>query len=167
MDYPYLVTASDLEGQSGAPFDPARVEAVAEALRLVVGWHIAPSVTETVTLDHDGAGILLLPSLYVTDVVAVRDVSGDTPRDLTGWRWSSAGMIDLRGGAPRGFRSVEVDFVHGYDKCPPALLTAITSGISGRVVQESLGSRSVTLSAEDVTFSPASVVDRFRLRGRP
>lgn len=167
MAVPELVNATGLAGQSGAPFNLDRVKSACAALRRVAGWHIAPSVPEVVTFDHDGAGVLLLPSLYVTGVTAVRDVTGDTPRDLTGWRWSQSGMVSLPGGGPRGFRSVEVEFTHGYEECPPELLPVIAAGITGRVVQESLGSRSVTLGTEDVTFAPASVVDRFRLRGRP
>lgn len=167
MPIPDLATADHLAGQDGAPFDPARVKAAGETLRRLAGWHIAPTLTETVTLDHDGASTLLLPSLLVTSVASVRDVSGDVPRELTGWRWSQAGMIQSRGGLPCGFRSVEVTFTHGHEACPGELLPVIAAGVNRRVVQESLGSRSVTFANEDVGFAPSSVIDKFRIGSRP
>lgn len=167
MVYADLVTASDLEGQDGAPFSPARVKSASATVRKMAGWHIAPSTPETVMVDHDGGHTLLLRSLYVTDVLAVRDVSGATPRDLTGWRWSQAGMISFAGGGPCGFRSVEVEFVHGYDECPDDLLPVIASSIERRVVQESLGSRSVTLANDDIGMGASSVLSRYMLRARP
>lgn len=167
MQYLDLVSTSDLEGMDGAPFSQARVKAAAETVRRMAGWHIAPSTTEVVTVDHDGGSTLLLRSLYVTDVVAVRDVSGPTPRELTGWRWSQAGMISFAGGGPCGFRSVEVEFVHGYESCPADLLPVIASSIERRIVQESLGSRSVTLANDDLGMGASSVLSMYSIRARP
>ena len=37
--------------------------AVSAAIRSYCGWHVAPIVEETMTLDYDGGGILTLPTL--------------------------------------------------------------------------------------------------------
>lgn len=163
-EIPPLVSAGDLDEFNGAPFSPATVDAAVSQVRRIAGWHIAPEITETVTLDHDGSNVLHLRSLRVTDVASVRDVSGSEPRDLTGWRWSEAGMIEGR--FPRGFRVVEVTFTHGFPEAPADLLPVLASRTQRRAMQESLGSRSVSYSAEgDRAFE--STLDSYRLGPRP
>ena len=58
----------DLLGSPLIGYDPDAVLAAAEAVRSYCGWHIAPAVEETVTLDGSGGRHLLLPSLHVTEV---------------------------------------------------------------------------------------------------
>jgi hypothetical protein len=161
-DKPPLVASDDLLGFDGAPFSVAVTSAASQMVRRVCGWHIAPSVTETIVLDHDGSGVVHLQSLFVTDVATVRDLSGSTPRDLTLWRWSADGMLE--GNFPEGFRVLEVTFTHGYEACPEELLPVIASRAVRRVMQESLGARSVTYSAD---LSAESVLDTYRLGPRP
>ena len=161
---PPLVDPSDLDEFHGAPFSAETVRAAADQVRRICGWHIAPEITQTVTLDHDGSRVLHLRSLRVTGVESVRDVSGPEPRDITGWRWSEAGMIEGR--FPRGFRVVEVTFTHGFDEAPADLLPVLASRTQRRAMQESLGSRSVSYSAEgDRAFE--STLDSYRLGPRP
>lgn len=163
-DWPDLVVAADLAAFPGAPFAEDTVRAAAGQVRRICGWHIAPEITETVVLDHNGAGVLHLPSLYVKAVSSVKDVTGDTPVEVTGFRWSRAGM--LSGRFPSGFRAVEVTFTHGFDECPADLLPVIASRTQRRAMQESLGSRSVSYSAEgDRAFE--STLDTYRLGPRP
>lgn len=164
-----LADALDLEGFPGGPFTDSVVFAAAESVRSECGWHIAPQVTETITVDSPGGRVLLLPSLFVTEVTAVRDVTGDEPRTLTGWRISRAGMLHLAGGWPEGFAAVEVDLTHGYESCPAELLAviadrALRNAKDSTVVQESLGSRSV--SYRDAPLA-SPVLARYRLQGAP
>ena len=140
---PPLFVASDLSDMGGSTVTEDRAAAAGGAIRRRAGWHIAPEVRQVLILDHDGGPVLRLPSLLVVEVHAVRDLTGSSPRELTGWRWSAAGMIEGRG-LPRGFRSVEVDLTHGYAECPEDLLKEAADGLERRVVQESLGSRSVS-----------------------
>lgn len=157
-----LVHADDLQGFQGAPFKSETVKAASEQIRRICGWHIAPTIEETLVLDHDGGPVLYLPSLKVTDVTAVKDYRSG--RELSNWHWSGAGMIE--GSFPRGFRSVEVTIEHGYAECPADLLPVIASRTQRRVMQESLGSRSVSFSAEgDVAFE--STLELYRLGPRP
>lgn len=141
-----LATVDDLAGLPGGPFSAATVKAAGESVRRLCGWHIAPSVTETIVLDSPGGDVLWLPSRHVTAVESVRDLTGDVPVDLTGWRWSQAGM--LSGKFPAGFRVVEVTLTHGFDSCPPDLLPVVADRTRRRVMAESLGARSVTYGTE-------------------
>lgn len=164
-DLPPLVDAADLEGQPGAPFTDAQVSTAADVVRRAAGWHIAPEVTQTVTLDHDGSSVLQLPSLHVTDVAAVRDVTGPEPRDLTGWRWSAAGMISGR--FPSGFRAVEVEFTHGYESAPEALYGVIAGATSGRIRTHQAGPFSITYADDQGSTNPQAVLSRYALPPRP
>lgn len=163
-EIPPLVSAGDLDEFNGAPFSPGTVDAAVSQVRRIAGWHIAPRITQTVTLDHDGSSVVHLPSLLVTEVASVRDASGSSPRELTGWRWSADGM--LSGSFPCGFRVLEVTFTHGFEACPEDLLPVLASRTQRRAMQESLGSRSVSYSAEgDRAFE--STLDSYRLGPRP
>ena len=141
-----LVQPTDLVDFPGGPFSAATVKAAGESVRRLCGWHIAPSVTETIVLDSPGGDVLWLPSRHVTAVESVRDLTGVQPVDLTGWRWSAAGM--LSGKFPAGFRVVEVTLTHGFDSCPPDLLPVVVDRTRRRVMAESLGARSVTYGTE-------------------
>lgn len=162
---PALVTAADLADFPGAPFAEVRVEAAGEALRSEAGWHIAPEVTETLTVDADGGHFLFLPTMRLSAVTEVRDVSGDAPRVLDGWRKSRKGVIYRAGGWPTGFETVEVDVVHGYAACPRELLPVVADYTSRRVTQESLGSRSVSYSNDESRLDAR--VARFKIPARP
>lgn len=167
---PELVTAEDLAGFPGAPFSDQVVRTVAESVRGECGWHIAPVVTETITVDSPGGEVLLLPTLKIGEVTAVRDVTAETPRAVTGWRASPSGMLVLTGGWPRGYAAIEVDLTHGYTTCPDDLLGVIAErakrGIRDSTVQqESLGSRSVTYRAGGEP--PTSVISRYKVTSAP
>lgn len=159
-----------LDGFPGAPFTPSQVRAAGEQVRVECGWHIAPTVTETLTLDSAGGRVLTLPTLRLVAVTEVRDVTGDTPEVLTGWRQSKVGMLS-RVSWPVGFAAVEVDLTHGYPECPPDLLAVLAErcqrfGKDGFVRQESLGSRSVTLGAAGPGPSTL-VLSRYTIHAQP
>lgn len=145
---PALVQPGDLVGLAGGPFSDASVRSASEQIRALCGWHVAPVISETLTLDSHGGKVVWLPTRRVVNVTAVRDVSGDSPRELSGWRWSQDGLLSVPGSLPCGFRVLEVDLEHGYDACPADLLPVVAGRTSRRVMQESLGSRSVTYGAD-------------------
>jgi len=91
MSVPDFVTVPDLEAfRSGD--DAAIVRQTQAAIRRYCGWHIAPSITETITLDGDGSRHLWLPSLHVTAVTAV--TNGDTVLDVSSdLDWSESGYV--------------------------------------------------------------------------
>lgn len=158
-----LADASELAGFKGAPFVPATVEGAADSIRSDCGWHIAPVVT-TVKKMRGGGVVLILPTLNLVEVVSIKTSDGTV---LSGFDWLDNGVVERRHGFPR---FMEVTFRHGYEKCPPALLGVIaeraSSGSYGRVKQESLGGRSVSLDSGYDSVGGA-VVQKYTLPGRP
>lgn len=157
-----LVAPSDVEGFPGAPFSAGVLAAAAGQVRSECGWHVAPVVSETVTVEAGGS-LALLPSLRVVSVEAVRDEAGNV---LTGWRFRPNGILKRAGGFPE---VIEVDFTHGFDACPPELVGVIADRAqrvkAGQIRQESLGARSVSYAASsDGSLSDA--VSRHALQGR-
>ena len=104
------------------------LQAAEGALRDVCGWHVAPVLTETLTVDGNGRSKLKLPTQHIRAVTEVR-VDG---RDVTSnVRWSEIGMLEGLT-FPRKFRSVEVDLVHGYEPAEIDGLLAIVTAASKR-----------------------------------
>lgn len=158
-----LVEANDLAGFKGAPFSPVTVSGAAGSVRDDCGWHIAPVVESTKKL-RGGGTVLILPTLNLVEVVSIKSSRGT---EVHGFDWLENGVIERLGGFPR---IVEVVFRHGYETCPPALLGVIaeraSSGSYGRVRQESLGSRSVSLESGYDSVGGA-VVHKYTLPRRP
>lgn len=170
-----LVGPQDLAAFPGAPFSDEVVDAAVETLRGSAGWHIAPSRAETMTLDTEGGGRLILDTLRLTAVTAVRNTLGATTSPILGFRWSRAGVV--AGNFPTGFQSVEVDVVHGFPTCPADLLPVIASLATGAstdaaISQETSGPFSVVRSdlstlASWLDRSAGSVLARYTLPSRP
>jgi hypothetical protein len=119
-------------------------------------------VTETKKFRADGT-VLLLPSLHVTAVTSIQDVSGN---ELTGWDWLPEGIIECLSGFPR---FVTVTFTHGYASCPDDLLPIIADRAlghaTGRIKAEALAGRSIQLEpGADPTTT--SVLGKYALNGR-
>lgn len=118
---PDLVTSVELDGLPGAPFDDSIVSIASAQVRADAGWHIAPVVTETLTVDSNGGALLVLPTRRIVSVTAVRDVT--TGSDVvSGWT-RSGGYLYRSRGFPAGV--LEVDLTHGYAFTPPDLLPVI------------------------------------------
>lgn len=164
MALPPLVEPAALTEFKGSPFPATPTHAAGEQIRRVCGWHIAPEVTETVVLDSDGGPVLALPTLRLSSVAEVRDLTRETPVVVNNWRMSSNGTLVRLGGWPWGAGAVEVTFTHGYESCPMELLPLIAGRVRRRVAQESLGSRSVTYLDD---YAPDAVLARFKLPALP
>lgn len=161
-----LATAADLT-QYGT-FSDDLVADVGEAVRSETGWHIAPKITETLTLDGDGSYVLMLPTLKVDAIVEVRDVTAADPRVITGWRRSANGYLTLTDGYwPTGPGAVEVDLTHGYETCPVDLLPVLAHRLQAmRVTGLSnvrLGSLSVGSGAAEDSTQDTAAVGRYTL----
>lgn len=82
------------------------------AIRRFCGWHVAPVITETITLDSAGGRVLQLPSGRVADVSSVVVLG----HDITGVvQWSQDGLLVNPAGFPDHLRGVEVTLTHGWD----------------------------------------------------
>ena len=169
MPLPSLVNSDDLEEFEGSPFEGSTLAAGEAAVRSAARWHIAPSVTETLLLDCDGGTRLVLPSLYVTAISEVRDVSCETPVVITDYRWSSKGILSRRcGWWPCGLATVEVDLTHGYEECPadlwPSIATAcLQASTDGRIAARTRGPFSDTYRNPETD----PVLERYSLPSRP
>lgn len=90
---------------------PTPAEAAEGAIRDYCGWHVAPVIRETVTLDGTGRSLLKLPSMRVVEVHSVL-VDGTDVTSMV--RWSDMGMLEgIR--FPDRFRAVVVEMTHGFD----------------------------------------------------
>lgn len=182
MDYPPLVTHTELAAaHPGASFSPDDLAAAVDDIRAECGWHIAPEVAETFTLRSDGQDALVLPTLKLTDVLAVRYWDGTSWADVAGWDpvlgWDPRSCCVFRpGGFPRG--RVQVDVLHGYTKAPPSLVKGVARLASGRpaaseVAAENLPGHSVQFrdntpaAATMASFASSGSLSRYRLGPRP
>lgn len=165
---PELFSTVDLADFPGAPFPSGILGSVMSRIRDECGWHIAPSIDETVTVHTKASGIIVLPTRYLTDITGIWDVSWATPVDLPvdNWVWESSGVLRHRLGYPAG-RTLEVDITHGYDTCPESLLSwaaelAKRTGRSGTDVRsEATGPFSVSYNGD----LGAGVRDKYSLAG--
>lgn len=99
-------------------------------IRAYCGWHIAPSITETITVDGSGTTVLGLPTLHLTDLSEVT-INGEDEADV---EWTERGLLRLscRGPWPQRWRSITVTMTHGYD-CAPAAMAAVATAMARRV----------------------------------
>lgn len=108
-----------------AGIDSEAWRSVTEAARAYCGWHIAPTITETIILDGSGDRTILLPSLRVVEVTSVKNLGVEVSlTDTTRWDWSRlTGVLRLYYEPfPWQLGSVEVEMRHGFDSCPTDLL---------------------------------------------
>jgi hypothetical protein len=163
-----LASPTDLADFPGAPFSDALVDAAVATLRLEAGWHIAPQVTETITVNASGGTELILPTLHLVNVTEVRDVSGSTPVVLTGWRQSRIGILTRNAGWPRGLEVIEVDMVHGYEACPPELWPVIARYVQAAQTKSTVSQTSLGDFSESYRTGSVSdpVLARFSVRAR-
>jgi hypothetical protein len=130
-----LPTRSDLELFTGETYVAARAEMrlaqVIQRVRDYCGWHIAGSVTETVTVDGSGAKTLDLPTLRLTAVLSVTE-DGETV-DLDDVEWATSGYLQRATAWTTKLRGVAVQITHGYTEMPLSLaelvMTAAARGL--------------------------------------
>lgn len=141
--------------------DPADWLAACDEVRALCGWHVAPVVTETITVDSDGGPLLVLPSLRVVDVTSV-SIAG---AEVAAPAWSSHGVI--RGCWPAGQRNVAVTLAHGFDRAPAGLVALAKQFLTNPLAPGArVASRTRGPFAESYfdSGSPEQrVIDRYRL----
>jgi hypothetical protein len=138
------------------------LDGAAAAVVEYCGWHIAPVLTETVTVDGSGTRIQPLPTLNLISLDAVAERG--RPHD-PGWiDWSVNGLLEKRSGGmwTARRRGVVAEITHGYAATPGWLLTLICA-LAGRayitpagIAQEAAGGESVTYAVSR-TVPPATV----------
>lgn len=164
-----LISVQEIEARlGGSGVTQAYVDGVSAAIRSYCGWHVAPVLEQTLTLDGNGGSVLNLPTLHVVsiDEVRVRGAAIAEPE------WSHDGT--LRGSWPDVYRSVEVDLHHGFESAADlqvvamdALARAVNSELGGGA--EQIGPFSFGASEGGVSFfaHEKAVLDRYRLPRLP
>lgn len=162
---PPLLTSDALAAYLAAPED-LRADAVTDWVRGRCGWHIAPTITETVTLDGNGGRTITLDTLHLTDVTGVM-VSG-APMEV---EWSELGMLRHPTRWPDQWRAVTVTITHGYQSVPADLAKVVAEAISrlpapGTPGREKIGPFEYV---NDALFMPdeLATIDRYRLLPTP
>lgn len=127
------------------------IDIATAAVRRYCGWHVTPPLTETIILDGQGSGALMLPSLHVTEVALITEnglvvddasyavsVAGYVTR-LTWW----TGLDGFPVWLDRPYwwsnvpNSIEVTMTHGFESAPD--LAAVITGLVLRVQQAPAG----------------------------
>lgn len=104
-------------------------------------WELSQEIAATVDLDSDGGAVLVLPSLYVTNVSSLTlngtQPDGSSFPSLTSvdWEWRSNGLLlwtpqgryGLPCGWPIGARRVSVTYDSGYVAIPDAIRAVVAS----------------------------------------
>ncbi|MFT9821149.1 hypothetical protein [Lysinibacillus sp. NPDC056185] len=171
-DWPALV---DPAAVPGGPYDPVAVAAACGAARSYCGWHIAPAIAETLTVDGSGGPVQLLPTLRLAEVISVTDrgAAVDDPE------WSAAGMLRRPYGCwTSRMRGVVAKVEHGFTQAPAELLVVIASMASRGVTatdvrRQTAGPFTVeygdgaSSGAVGMTGEERAVLDRYRLPPRP
>lgn len=140
-------------------------EAACGAVRSYCGWHVAPSITETITMDGSGGFIQTLPTLHLT---AVTQVTNDGV-EVVNSEWSQKGMI--RGRWTAKFGGVVATIEHGHPQCPADVLEVLDGMVSSPlmrgVASVTNGSHQVSFIAQDAVAQYRSKLDPYRLPPRP
>ena len=168
IDAPLAVPPEGVDAEAWA--------AASAAVRSYCGWHIAPSITETVTVDGSGGSVLLLPTLRLTNLA---DVVNDG-QPVSDPEWSVNGLV--RGKWTSKFRGITLTMTHGYDEPPPDVLVIVADMAKARAL-DVVGASTVQAGSFGITFGTnshvaqagavgisrmqRSVLDRYKLPPRP
>lgn len=153
--------------------------AACSAVRAYCGWHVAPSVTETVTVDGSGSSVQLLPTLHLTALLSITN-AGIPVFDP---EWSDMGAV--RGCWTAKYRGVEASIAHGYPQCPAEVL-AVARAAAARIVSDRASQAAggavqqvgqvryvlprdggTTAAGWDGPSYEAGILDRYRIPARP
>lgn len=172
-----IVITDDLVAYQGG--DAQRLIDQATALvRRYCGWHVTPSVTETVTVDGSGYAFQPLPSLCVTNVASVTE--DGALLDSTAYEWSNVGHLWRAWPWSGRYRAIVVAMTHGFADAPEVatVIMAVASRAQKApdgVTRSQVGQVSETLT--QFAFNQAGglvmldaeklILDRYRLPPRP
>mgnify|MGYP001585447330 FL=1 len=140
------------------------VDGAAEAVTEYCGWHIAPILTETVSVDGTGTRIQTLPTMNLVELDSV-DENGLT-LDVARIDWSANGVMEKRSGSgwTARRRGIIAGITHGFEVTPAWVVTLICA-MAGRayvtplgIVQESSGGESITYTGTRSGAAPPATV---------
>lgn len=161
MPTPALVTPSQLAAYTQGKVlatDPrvaGLLDGATAAVRRYCGWHIAPSITQTLTLDGPGGPVLTLPTMHLTAVASVTEDSTalaiyDHLEHTGDYEWSELGSVRRRGALwTETYRGVVAEITHGFDDAPDLaqiIMQVVSAALASPMgaTRESAGSFSVS-----------------------
>lgn len=166
-----LATPDDLETYLGYPLVPERaallLDMASGAVRTHCGWHIAESVTESVTVDGSGGTILTLPSLHVTALNSVTE-NGATV-DVSAVEWSAAGFLKRATPWTSALRGVVAGITHGYTPVPAEVKDIVLrsaarmSAMPVAVEREQIGDYSISYAKTSLLSHELTVLERYSI----
>jgi hypothetical protein len=154
-----LVTVNDFAGYLKRALSDAdaytaqlMIDGAAEAVIEYCGWHIAPVLTETLTVDGTGLHVQTLPTLNLVQVNTVAEHGVNL--DVTRIDFSSNGLLEKRSGQcwTRRRRGVIAEVRHGYESTPRWVATLIYA-VAGRAFISPPGVASETAGGESVQYT--------------
>jgi hypothetical protein len=164
-----LVTVEDFSGYLKRDFTDAdaytaqlMIDGAAEAVIEYCGWHIAPIVTETLTVDGTGLHVQTLPTLNLVWLNSIAEHG--VALDITRIDFSANGLLEKRSGQcwTRRRRGVVTEVMHGYESTPRWVATLIYA-VAGRafnsppgVLNEAAGGESIEYTAPKTSALSAS-----------
>lgn len=139
-----IVTAST---EAGADL---YLRAAQAAVRRHCGWHVAPSMEVSGTLDATGSRILRLPVMGVSDLMALAAYGVDV---LAKARWTDDGLVELPFPVPAGVAAVSWRAVAGYDPEEVPDLQTVIVQVARRAANAPAGAvRSQSVNGASVSY---------------
>jgi hypothetical protein len=157
-----LVSASDLADFPGSPLEPIWVDIAAADVRREAGWHIAPVLTETLTVEAFGGRHLVLPSRRVVSVASVVSPYYSS----TDWTLEDGYLFRAVGWSG----TYQVTLTHGYDSCPVDLLPVLAGRATNAARRRDPSVASTTVGQiqtsyfQNVTSGSDPVVTRYSVK---
>lgn len=136
------------------------------AARRYCGWHVTPSRSDTITVDGNGRGLILLPTLHMTALTSLTVDGVDI--DLSTVSWATRGVIVRNTAFTPKLAGITAVITHGYDEAPDwelAVLSAVDRSSFG-AAREVIGPFQYSVSeGTNSAFSPQekAVLDLYRL----
>jgi hypothetical protein len=154
-----LVSVDQLGGYLKRTFDDSEtftaqqlLDGAAGAVVEYCGWHIAPVLSETITVDGTGTLIQVLPTLNLLSLDTLTENGRDVNLNLVDW--STNGVLEKRGGGwwTERRRGIVAGITHGYP-ATPSWVTTLICAVAGRAFNSPLGILTETAGGESVTYT--------------
>lgn len=139
-----IVTAST---EAGADL---YLRAAQAAVRRYCGWHVAPSMEVSGTVDSTGSRILRLPLMGLSELHELGAYGADV---LSGARWTDDGLVELPLAVPAGVAAISYRATAGYDVDEVPDLRTVIVQVARRAANAPAGSvRSQSVNGASVSY---------------
>lgn len=158
-ELPDLITVSDFNAATNdryagdARIEPA-IAAASAAIRAYCGWHVAPVLDCSITLDGE-AGDIWLPTNALASVTSAK-VGGE---DVTVTGSNRRGRVRLAH-KTCGLGNVAIDYVAGYDVAAcPDLMGVVVQRVMASVAMTTYGVSQETAGGVSISYSGSALSD--------